>query len=280
MPREIKHIKVGFFVSISLLLAMFVIFMMGSEKNVFRRHYTLMATFNDISGLRIGAPVQLAGVTVGFVDDIRFPKDLTVRRLEVVLRIAEKYKDRIREDSIATINTQGLLGDKYIFISIGSPDKPVLSDGAEIKTREVVGIFELSEKGSEILEEIKSAAESASRFFGNLKENKEDISSVFSSIKNILQQVEKGEGVFHSMLYERHGKTVGETLRHLHNASKNLDEITSKVNEGEGTIGALISDPSVYNDVKSLFGRANRSSVIRSIVQRMAEERKKTGVLK
>jgi phospholipid/cholesterol/gamma-HCH transport system substrate-binding protein len=143
-----------------------------------------------------------------------------------------------------------------------------------------VGIFELSEKGSEILEEIKSAAESASRFFGNLKENKEDISSVFSSIKNILQQVEKGEGVFHSMLYERHGKTVGETLRHLHNASKNLDEITSKINEGEGTIGALISDPSVYNDVKSLFGRANRSSVIRSIVQRMAEERKKTGVLK
>jgi phospholipid/cholesterol/gamma-HCH transport system substrate-binding protein len=277
MPREIKHIKVGFFVSISLLLAMFVIFMMGSEKNVFRRHYTLMATFNDISGLRVGAPVQLAGVTVGFVDDIRFPKDLTVRRLEVVLRIAEKYKDRIREDSIATINTQGLLGDKYIFISIGSPDKPVLSDGAEIKTREVVGIFELSEKGSEILEEIKSAAESASRFFGNLKENKEDISSVFSSIKNILQQVEKGEGVFHSMLYERHGKTVGETLRHLHNASKNLDEITSKVNEGEGTIGALISDPSVYNDVKSLFGRANRSSVIRSIVQRMAEERKRRG---
>lgn len=303
LKREAQHIKVGIFVFAALAVAAFIIFMIGSEKRVFQSQYTLKCTFSDISGLRIGAPVQLAGVDVGFVDDIRFPKDLMKKDIEVTLKVAEKYKERIREDSVATINTQGLLGDKYIFVSVGSSDKPVLKEGDVLKTKEVVGLFALAEKGGEILEDLQGLAKNASQFFEDLHEGEEDVKGILSSIKNVLNEVEKGRGLIHALVYDPKGEEVlqdiaasmeslkvflGETekgdgrrrrvkslSRNLNDVAVNLKDITDKVNRGQGTLGGLILDPTIYNEIRSIFGKANRNSLFKTIVRTTLMENEK-----
>lgn len=300
MKKETLHIRVGLFVFAALVVGMFIIFMIGSEKRVFQSHYTLKSTFTDISGLRIGAPVQLAGVGVGFVDNITFPRDLLDKKIEVELRVAKKFQDRIRDDSIATINTQGLLGDKYIFISIGSSDQPVLPDGGFIKTKEVVGLFDLAEKGSEILEDFQNAARSASEFFGGMKEGKTNIQEILASFRDVMKETEKGKGFLHALIYDPQGQEILNNIsatmesvrmlvgdnesdgdRHkrmksiaanINNAAYNLSQITDKINEGDGTVGGLINDPTIYNDIRSLFGRVNRDVVFKSVVRATLKE--------
>lgn len=297
LTKEVRHIRVGIFVFLSLAVAAFIIFMIGSEKRVFETRFMLKSTFDDISGLRVGAPVQLAGVRVGFVDDIRFPKDLMKKTIEVILGVSKKYQKRIREDSVASINTQGLLGDKFVFISIGSAEEPIIPDGGVIKTKEAVGLFDLAEKGGEILE-------SVSKVFGDIAEGEGDIKDSITAIRNILTEAEKGKGLIHALFYDPRGEQIlgnlsasmaslrgllGQTAvgderrgkvkniaQNINKAAYNLGQITEKINRGEGTLGGIINDSSIYNDIRSIFGKANRNALFKTVVRATLEENEKS----
>lgn len=301
--REKNQIKVGMFVFAGLILAMYIIFMLGGEKQIFRPHYWLKTSLKDISGLRQGAPVQLAGLKVGFVDKIKFPQDLSKKEIELTLRIDKKFQDRIRSDSTAMVNTQGLLGDKFIFVSIGSEDQPILTNGGYLESRESVGLGNVVEKSSEIMADIRDASKSIKKFFEDMYASKEDVRSVLHSMKGIMGQAQKGDGLLHAMLYDPKGKEtvadiaasmnmlkdiigrankadkesgeVSGVLKNLRSASKDLKEIVAKVNRGEGTIGGLISDPALYNDLRSLFGRANRNKLLKAVIRSTLSENEK-----
>jgi phospholipid/cholesterol/gamma-HCH transport system substrate-binding protein len=302
--KEAQHVRVGVFVFLSLAVAAFIIFMIGSEKQVFESRYTLKCTFSDISGLRIGAPVQLAGVRVGFVEDIRFPKDLMQKDIEVVLGVSKKFQERIREDSIATINTQGLLGDKFVFISVGSAEEPVIPDGGVIKAKEAVGLFDLAEKGGEILEDLQGAAKSISTLLGDMSDGKGGVQESLKAIRNILTETEKGRGLIHALIYDPRGQQIlgdmsssmsslkvllgqsaeGQAGRgqiknvaqNINKAAFNLSQITDKINKGEGTLGGLINDPTIYNEIRSIFGKANRNALFKTVVRATLEENEKS----
>lgn len=301
--KDIQYIKIGIFVCAALAVAMFIIFMIGSDKKMFESQYDLKATFDDISGLRIGAQVQLAGINVGFVDDIHFPKDLMKKEIVVTLKIAKKYQERIRADSVATINTQGLLGDKYIFISVGSLDQPVLKNDGTIETKEIVGLFALAEKGGDILSDLAIAAKDISKFFEDIDEDQGGIKAIVNSVKNMLQQMEHGKGFIHALIYDPKGEEImadisasveslrillGDTdkgddrrkrmksiAQNLSDAAVNIKQITDKINSGRGTVGGLISDPTIYNDIRSIFGKANRNSLFKTVVRATLKENDK-----
>jgi phospholipid/cholesterol/gamma-HCH transport system substrate-binding protein len=262
-----------------------------------------MTSFENISGLAVGAKVQLAGVDIGYVDSIRFSQQSDSKKVNVFLRLDKKYGPRIREDSDAMISTQGLLGDKYIFISIGSEDKPMLKDGDELVAKEGTSILDLAEKGGMILEDIGDAAKSIKSFMEGISGGGEDddIKEMLKSARNIVEKAEKGEGLLHALIYEPNGKQImndmSESLRaikgvlvtvdedknkkakiaeiidNLDSASQNVREITDKVARGEGTLGALVYDPEIYNDLRTLFGKASRSTLLKMIVRSNIKER-------
>ena len=248
-----NQIKVGLLVFMGVVLAMAFIFILGGQKQLFTRQYTLIAYFEDISGLRVGAPIQLAGVQVGMVDHISLGtefKDLQDKRVAVRLSIEKSFQERIRGDSVASITTQGLLGDKNISISLGTPDHEALQDNAVILSEEHPSLFALAEKGGAIMENINGAAKSITRILGEL---------------------EKGEGLLHTLIYETEkkpvAKNIAETTHDLRLASKEAREILEKINRGEGTIGALLSDPSVYHDIRGLLGKLQRNWLLRFVVR-------------
>jgi len=300
MRREFfTEVRVGIFIVVALLLAMVVLFQVGGQHEMFQRQYLLYSSFRDISGLRIGASVQLAGLNVGAVDDIRFPKDLLQREIIVVLRINKKYQDRIREDSEALINTQGLLGDKYIHISVGSESSPVIPDRGTIASKETTSIFALADKAGAIMDNIGEASKTIGDMFKTVEGEKGgDLKASIQSIRKSLEQIEKGKGLLHAIIYEPKGediianlsetmktvkdistgieaegkqKTVG-LITNLRHVSADLREITGSIRRGEGTMGMLIRDPSLYNDLRTLLGQANRNVLLKAVVRATLRE--------
>jgi phospholipid/cholesterol/gamma-HCH transport system substrate-binding protein len=299
MMRSIMtEFRVGIFVTAGLFLAMLVIFMLGSEQQFFQRQYTLYANFDDIGGLRVGAPVQLAGLKVGFVDGIRLQPDVERQQITVKLRVKRTFQDRIREDSVASIETQGLLGDKYIFITMGSGAQAVLPDKGMIQTKKTTSIFALADKAGDIMENIDEASKSIKDMFSGFKGEKgeSDFKTMISSLRKTIEQVEKGKGLAHALFYDPKGeqvvadlgraiKAIGDVatradeeggtpglLVNMRHASADLRSILGSIKRGEGTLGKLISDPALYDDLRALVGRANRNALLRAVVRSTIEE--------
>jgi len=292
-----NEFKVGIFVTAGLVLAMVIIFMLGGEHQYLKRQYTLYANFDDIAGLRVGAPVQLAGLKVGFVDRIRLAKSLQEKDVVVRMKIEKRYQERIRADSEASIETQGLLGDKFIYLSMGSESEPLLANKSTVKTKHTASLFALADKAGDIMDNIDSASKSIREILDSFKgkEGESDIKDIVKSIKNITEQAEKGKGLVHALFYDPQGEKVvaslarataamgdvleqadkegtGGLLANMRSASSDLKDLMGSIRRGEGTLGKLITDPSLYNDLRALVGKANRNVLMRSVVRSTIEE--------
>lgn len=142
MKKPNLDLVVGLFIIAGFLAFVYVSLQLG-EFSIFARgdQYRITAKFNDISGLKEGAAVEMAGVNIGSVQKIGLAEG---DRAEVTLRIRKEVK--ITEDAMASIRTQGIIGDKYVRISQGG-DEEYLKDGAVItETESAVDLEELVSK--------------------------------------------------------------------------------------------------------------------------------------
>ena len=282
-----QQVRVGVFVFMGLILSMVVIFLLGGGLSFFTRQYYLYGYFKDISGLRLDAPVFLAGIQVGKIDHILFPKDLSQHEVIVKIILQKKFQDRIRENSQASITTQGLLGDKAIFITMGSQEYPELKEGETLKVKESLSLEGLSDRGTELLDNVNKLSKNINGLVDDIR-NKEgmvhaliydtdgkeivnDLSKLLNSAQGIVRQVQTGNGVLHGLIYDPArkdiGKTFSQTAENLQAASKNFDAISTTIAKGEGSVGGLINDPTVYYDLMTLLGKANRNKLLRTVIR-------------
>lgn len=250
MAKKNYQLEVGAFVLFALLVLMGVLLILGGQKRAFDKQYALIAYFEDISGLRVGAPVQLSGLQVGNVSDISFEHSLENKKVRVKMLVLERFRERIREDSTANVVSQGLLGDKMMFLTPGSADKRMLNNGDIVNSSAVSGFTQLMNRGDELVQNVNQL-----------------VTEVHGVVKDVRQQ----KGVAHSLIYDPRGDQLMKNLTSMSESLKNMSEevnqITKKVNAGEGTLGALINDPSLYNDMKTLLGKANRNAIVRAAVR-------------
>ncbi len=269
------QLRVGIFVSSGLILAMFIIFMIGGERGWFDSKYHLYCTFTDVSGLAPGASVSLAGMRVGSVVEVGFPQDLQHREIVVKMEIGTKFSDRIRSDSEASIVTQGLLGDKVISITVGGPDAGPLSDGDHIETAPSDDIYSLGRSAADVINKIRSIGD---------------------SVEDILDAVKNGDGAVHALVYDPQGKHLVERLSsaasslgkaasrieregdlagimsNIKSASADLKVVMAEVRAGGGTLGGLLVDDSLYNDLRAIFGKINRNILLKTAIRSLMEE--------
>jgi outer membrane protein OmpA-like peptidoglycan-associated protein len=124
--------RLGFFLVATLLVLFVGVFLIGNEQFLFRRTYRVMAEFQNVAGLNNGANVRVGGIHLGTVRYIALPSSPN-GKLTAVIDLDASTKNRIRKDSVATIKTEGLLGDKYVDISFGSEKAPAIENGDTIK---------------------------------------------------------------------------------------------------------------------------------------------------
>jgi outer membrane protein OmpA-like peptidoglycan-associated protein len=127
-----RAFRLGIFIVTTLVILAAGVFLIGDKRFLFRRTYQLSADFQDVDGLANGADVQVGGIHMGTVKRIQLP-DQPSGKLTVLMDLSDSTKNIVRKDSVASIKTEGLLGDKYIEISFGSGNAANIENGDTIK---------------------------------------------------------------------------------------------------------------------------------------------------
>ncbi|MGZ3651119.1 MAG: MlaD family protein, partial [Bdellovibrionota bacterium] len=250
MRRKLEiEMQAGIFIFIGVIAAMITIMMMGGGQSFFEKTYKIYLEVSDTAGLAKGATVSSGGVKIGTVEDIKFSDNY--ENVRITLRINESSRQRIREDSVVRFQTQGVLGDKYLEVLGGSPDKPAVSEGGTIAVEAGKDLSAMFAEGSSAL--------------GLLKDNLANLKVLTSALakRNQMESIMKDLAETSANLKEvTHEFRSTNAMAELGMSMKNLRTITDKVKNGEGTVGALLTDASLYEDLKNLIGGANRNSVL------------------
>lgn len=249
-----REMKVGLFFIIGMFILAALTFYSGSLDDWFQRRYTLYAHFNKVDGLQENDPITLAGVQIGKV------KHMQVRSEQVEVAMLIDRDAVVHKDSAARIETESLLGGKYIGITLGSPDAPPLQDGDRIESHEAADIAAIMQNVADLAEDFRVAANNfntnqqklASQIDGILGENRGNVRETLASLNRIVNGNEDA---------------IRETIENLRAAGPQLKEtaervnaITAKIESGEGTLGKLVQDDSLYTDMRELSAKLGETS--------------------
>jgi phospholipid/cholesterol/gamma-HCH transport system substrate-binding protein len=126
-----NKIKLGIFVTIGIVVFILGIYFIGERQQLFRSSFRISGVFRDVAGLQAGNNVRFSGINVGTVEDIKIVSDTSVR---VEILIDENTRKFIKKDAVASIGSEGLMGNKILIISPGTGSKPVIENNDAIRT--------------------------------------------------------------------------------------------------------------------------------------------------
>src|SRR5215469_12701691 len=138
MAETTHSLRVGIVMVLGISLLALAILSIGGGLRVLKRNEELTAQFHHVNGLQIGAPVHLSGVNVGSVSSIQFPSDPRSNYVTVRISIEANAVPRVHTDSVAKIESLGLLGDKFLLLTRGSPDAPSVHSGGLLRSQDPV----------------------------------------------------------------------------------------------------------------------------------------------
>lgn len=273
--QRIIYLRVGLFVLIAVSVFVLIVFFLTGEQNFFEKSYTLNTSFKNTAGLIKGAAVRLSGVRIGAVTDIDFAKHPEGENvIQVSMKINREGISRLNPDSVATIRTEGLLGDKYIEIIPGK-EKPLEDppDVVQIKSETPFELGTILGQSGDLLANVISISKNLNRIvegFGE-EENIDNINQTIASVKasseaiqKSLQAIESSNGILNTMIYgpkDSKGQVIDEnTLVKLNKTVAKLDKLMNEINSGDGTLHSLIYDKELSQDIDSTFANISEAS--------------------
>lgn len=252
MTERQMQLRIGALVLVAILLFMGFVLSIGRRSALFEERYSLWTSFSSTEGLTVGAPVRLAGVTVGNVTRVAFGRDPKDRRILLTLSVEQRVRERIREDSMASIGTIGLVGDKVLDITVGSYDRPPLPPGAQLASVDPPDYSRFLQKGDRILDNVTRITASLDEFLaGGESAGKRNFNEALRSLRTTLVEVEKGEGLLHDIIY---GKEGAQLLGRLDRTVQSLERLAKAIESGDGLLHAL-----VYTPQGETLGRLNQA---------------------
>jgi len=246
MPRShekltFAELRVGIFMLVAMAVTAFVILNSTGNFNLFEKRMHLRTRFLTADGLHSGAEVQLAGVSIGKVEDVVFlpPGEPNGERIEATLNVVKTLdkkpiSDLIRTDSMAQLVATSVLGnDKMINITPGAKGEPI-EENAILPSNTAVSMNQLTETGNELLTQINKLTQPATEIF---------------------EKANRGEGTLGRMVND-------EALYNDLDASvRQLKATVQNINSGRGSAGKLINDPTLYNNLNKTVEQLQAISV-------------------
>jgi phospholipid/cholesterol/gamma-HCH transport system substrate-binding protein len=153
-----QNIRLGAFVLIALAIFALFIFLVGSTESRFQSNDRLQAQFQNVSGLEAGADVRVGGLRKGTVRKIVLPS-APDGKVTVVMDVSRQTRNLIKQDSIASIQSEGLVGNKYVEVAFGSEASPQVPQGGTIQSTPPVDISDLIHKADGLLDSSKGAVD-------------------------------------------------------------------------------------------------------------------------
>ena len=235
MPRRkgTTETIVGIFVLVSLALLLAVVILIGSRQNIFAKRYLISGEFESVAGLQSGAEVHLAGINIGYVQDIEFSPS---NRVFVTMSVKYTQIDRIRGDSVASIRTMGLMGDRYVEITVGTEKEEIIKPDGTIRTAEPFGIGEMLEEARPTLENVENAIRNISILTDELADPNGEVGTILENVKVLTTDAREGKGTVGALLvrddiYNKTDKvleTTQEMMDNLKDVSANAKETSEE----------------------------------------------------
>ncbi len=245
--KAVPLFRIGLFVLAAFIVLIVFIFYLGNKEKMFSSTSEIVARFQTVSNLQRGAEIDMAGINVGSVENIRLPQSAR-DSVTVTMKVITDALKLIHTDSKAVIATQGLIGDKVVFITMGSDSTPAVLPGSIIQGQ---------------------APQDFTKIFDTLSATVSQLDSVAIAATSLVKRISNGNGtlgklVNNDSLYENanqmvaNARDVMDTARtavsrisgSVERLSGEMDSITGRINRGEGTIGKLLTKDDLYENAK------------------------------
>lgn len=238
-----QKIRLGLFVISGLLIFILAIYFIGDKQKMFGKTNRLEAVFNNVNGLELGNNVRYSGISVGTVRGIQMINDTTIR---VNMNIDKAIFPYIKKDAVATISSDGLVGNMIINIIPGNGNKPSVEPGDEIQTFNRV-------RTEDMLTTLNITNKNAAKLTENLLK--------------ITNEIIKGKGTLGSLINDTIiAKDLGETMRYLKLTTKSasealakIDKIVSSLDNKDNVLG-IMKDTAVANNLKNTIANLEKST--------------------
>jgi len=288
----VSTIRLGLFVTIGALLFTAAVYMIGQKQSLFSETFTIRAFFSNVNGLQTGNNVRFSGINIGSVTAVTILNDSLI---EVRMRIRESVRVYIKKNSIASIGTDGLMGNMLVNISPGKGEsEPVVNDYlissfSRIKTDDILNTLNLTnENAAKLTENLvemtdkilhgkgtvtallysPEVQEEVALIIRNLRLTSEKTYSIAQELSTITKDINQGRGTLGWLLndtttqlkIEETLQTLALTGQHLQAVSDSLKVILTQIKEGEGTVSLLLNDSIVARDLKETIHNLNQGT--------------------
>jgi phospholipid/cholesterol/gamma-HCH transport system substrate-binding protein len=235
-----RAIGVGAFVIGGLVLFSVGLFLIGDRRMLFSKTFEVRSQFSRISGLQSGAKVRVAGLDAGEVTEIHVPGGPSAKFV-VAMRIRDDVRQIIRTDSVASIQNDGLVGNKFVQIEAGTDSAPIVADGGTIVGEEPFDIADLLQKMSDTIDVANDT-----------------IASVRTEVEDALTSVTATAQSAQSLVSEVSGD-IRAIVASSHKATADVATIVANLRAGRGSVGKLLTDDAFYQQVRDISNQAQKA---------------------
>ena len=231
MAKPNVQAQIGIFIFLGLLIFVVVIFSIGGPQ-IFKPGYTIKARFGYIGGLNKGSPVRLAGLAIGEVKRIDLVQEDKTKKTQVELDLFIQQEKHVEKDAQFRINQLGFFGERYVEIEGGTPGGAILAPGDRVIGQDPIPWDKVQED-----------------LAGMIREGRE----VVTSLKNVVEDTQAQEGLRKAL------RESGDAVSTIKQVSERADRMLAKLERGEGTIGKLMFDDALYNDLSGFAADVRRN---------------------
>jgi phospholipid/cholesterol/gamma-HCH transport system substrate-binding protein len=255
--RSVPLFRIGLFVVIGFAVLLIFIFAIGSQEKMFNRKTEIYAKFQTVSGLKSGAQVQYAGIPIGSVTDIRLPAAPN-DSVRVTMKIVNNALHLIRANSLATVSTEGIIGDKIIMIEDGIGPAAAVGEGALVQGKSPKDYTQAIDTLEEAVKNVNRIASEASLILQGLRNGEGSVGKLLTdeALYRDLQALAVESRA--TMVAAR--DQIDRVGTQVNNLSVEVEGIVGGIKRGEGSVGKLLRDEELYNDLRATSDNIRISS--------------------
>lgn len=238
-----NNIRLGLFISIGTVVLVFALYMIGSKRNIFSNTIKISSQFYNVNGLTPGNNVRYAGIDIGTVDKVGIENDSSVT---VYMSIERKNSIYIKKNSIVSVGTDGLMGNKLVNINPGNGTSQVIEDNDVLVSLRPV-------ENDEMLRTLNTTNENLAIVTGDLRR----FTSKLRTDKGVLKLLEDSvstENIREALI------AIRDAAVNANNITINLNKLASGLNNGEGLAGVLLKDTTSANQLKATISNLQQVS--------------------
>ena len=251
----------------SLVLALLLFLMSGGISGLFSKRITLVSYFDNAEGLRVGAPVRLSGVDIGNVTRILIVREKPTTPVEVVMKVSTKYDFNLRRDTLASLETAGVLGETFMDMDSSQAIGPPAQNGDTLPTRVHPDFNEVVRSSQSTLQNMDALLKRADRILAFAESGKgslgkliydptlyDRLSQTVAELKTVVDEISKGQGSLGQLINsdDAYKKFVGTLDK--------MNAVVDDLQQGKGTAGKFLKDPTLYNNANETVANLKQVS--------------------